>query len=351
MDMSRSADVRLPPLLDDLDVGIVIHDPETGAILDVNGQIEELYGYSSDVLRTMSVGDVTAPSTKFTDAEASARIRDAANGEPQTFEWQIERANEELRWIRVHLDLTTVDGSQCVLAEVEDITDYRARERRLRLLSRIVRHNLRNQANLLKGYVSRIERAVEDESLEKEIETILRVTSEVGALSESVRQLEEIAEPNSTTRSPTNLGTVVQRVVEEARNEYPGVDLRVETAERVWVTADRGLRYAIEHALENAIEHNDRETPAVTVTVSDDVENERGVVRVADDGPRIPDAEIDVLNEDVETSSTYHGSGVGLWVMQWCISSLGGELGFEENTPRGNVVTMSLPRIHERTDA
>ena len=68
------------------------------------------------------------------------------------------------------------------------------------------------------------------------------------------------------------------------------------------------------------------------------------MVRVADDGPSIPETEIDVLREDVETSSTFHGTGVGLWVMQWCVESLGGELSFEENEPRGNVVSIALPK-------
>jgi len=71
------------------------------------------------------------------------------------------------------------------------------------------------------------------------------------------------------------------------------------------------------------------------------------VIRVADDGPPIPETEIDVLQEDVETSSTFHGTGVGLWVMQWCVESLGGELAFEENAPRGNVVSISLPKAAE----
>ena len=83
----------------------------------------------------------------------------------------------------------------------------------------------------------------------------------------------------------------------------------------------------------------------MTVWVGECDESGHGMVRVIDDGPAIPDVETDVLSEDVETSSTYHGAGVGLWVIQWCVDSLGGGLSFSENSPRGNVVSISLPRV------
>ena len=340
--------VDLPPLLNDLDIGITLHDAETGAILDANDRLVALYGYPRQQLLQLDVEDFTPPSTKFTQQEAITRIQAAADGSSQNFEWQVERANGELRWVRVHLNSTTIDRVECVLAEIEDITEYRARERRLRLLSRIVRHNLRNRANVLMGYVDRIKQAIEDETLEEELETIVDITSEVGTLSDSVRQLEEIAEPDATERSVTDLRRLVQTVLEESRNEYPGAELTFEAAGDVQVVADRGLKYAFEQAIENAIEHNDQATPVVSVTVADDSEHNRGMIQITDNGPPIPETEIEVLGEDVEASSTFHGSGVGLWVMQWCVDSLGGELFFEENTPRGNVVGMALPKANEQ---
>lgn len=345
--MKEPPAVRLPPILDDLEVGINLHDPETCAILDANPRLEEIYGYSADELRTMDVGDYTAPSTRFSQEEAIRRIRLAAGGDRQAFDWQIQRANDELRWIHVQLSPTEIDGHSCVISEVRDVTESRARERRLRLLSRVIRHNLRNKTNVLMGYADRVRQAVEDETLEREIETILNITTEVGGLSDSVKQIEEIAEPSATQRSPTDLQEVVRDMVEEESANYPAADIEVDAPEAVWVIADSGIRYAIDQALQNAVEHNDRESPTVSVTVVDDPANGRGTVRIADDGPAIPDTEIAVLETDVQTSSTFHGSGVGLWVMQWCVESLGGELSFEENVPRGNVVSISLPKAVE----
>ena len=343
--MDTNSGATLPSWFDDLSVGVTVHEPTTGAILDVNEPLERLYGYSAAELRTMSVEDYTAPSTKFSQEEAVVRIRAAADGDVQSFEWQIERSDGELRWVNVRLTPTTIDDTPCVLAEINDITAYRNRERRLRLLNRIVRHNLRNEMTVLMGYADRLKRAVEEETLEEEVETILEIAAEVGRMSESIRQLQEIVGTDATHRSPTNVRDVVLSAISDVQSDAPEADVTVRGPPDAWVSADRGLHYAIEHAVENAIEHNDRGTPTVTVRIESAPDSDPVVIRIEDEGPPIPEVEIDVLDEDVEVSSTHHGSGVGLWVMKWCVDSLGGDLSFEENTPRGNVVSISLPAI------
>ncbi|TKX83031.1 ATP-binding protein, partial [Halorubrum sp. SS5] len=40
---------------------------------------------------------------------------------------------------------------------------------------------------------------------------------------------------------------------------------------------------------------------------------------------------------------TSHGSGIGLFVMKWCVESLGGEVLFESRNSGGNAVCLLLP--------
>lgn len=347
--MANSQRVSLPVAFDDLEVGIVVRDPETGEALAVNDRIEELYGYSRAELLEMEIEEFTAPSTRFSQAEAISRLRAAAAGESQLFEWRVERPTGELVWIRIRLNLTTIDGTECIIAEVREITEYKARERRLRLLNRVVRHNLRNETNVLMGYADRLKQAVEAKTLEEEVETIREIASEIGTLSDSIRQIEEIATPDATQRSPTDIGELVEEIVAEARADATAAEITVDIRDDVCVHADPGLRHAVTHAVDNALEHTDREVPSIEVSVGIDSDTGQAEIAVGDDGPPIPPIEIDVLRDDVAASTTYHGSGIGLWVMQWCVDSLGGELVFEENSPRGNVVRFLLPRA-ERSE-
>ncbi|SDJ40537.1 sensor histidine kinase [Natronorubrum texcoconense] len=342
--MSDLKNVVLPNSFDDLKIGVTLHEPETGEILDVNKPLEQLYGYTRAELREMEVGDYTASTKRFTQEKAVRRIRAAADGEEQVFEWQIERATGELVWVRACLNRTTIDETTCVVAEIRDITGYKARERRLRLLNRVIRHNLRNETNILIGYADRLKSAVEEETLEEEIETIVDIAMEIGTLSDSIQQVEEIAEPDATERSPTKGKRLVTEVATEIQSEYPDAELTVDIQSDVFVNADRGLHYATKHALENAIVHSDDADPAVKISVTEETDTGRAVIQIVDTNETIPAVEIDVLKEDVTASTTFHGSGVGLWVMQWCVDSLGGELTFEEGSPEGNIVRFVLPQ-------
>jgi PAS domain S-box-containing protein len=341
--MSDPAGASLPAAFDDLDVGVVLHDPETGAIVDANERAGALYGYPVERLGSVGVGGLSAASTQFTEGAAVERIKDAAAGSSQQFEWQIRRKTGEIRWIRVHLNATTFAGSSYVLAEVHDITEQRDRERRLRLLSRIVRHNLRNTATGIIGYAELIEQAVENDSVEEEIDTLISMAEEIGELSDSVTQVEEVVALDASDRSPLELAAFLPPLVEDVRSEFEVGSVSVDVPPDVWVMGNRGLEYAVVHTLENALEHNGSDEPLLELTVEETPTE--AAIRIADDGPLIPEHETRVLNETVETSSTAHGTGVGLWVMQWAVNSLGGELAFEENDYGGNTVSIWLPKV------
>ena len=64
-------------------------------------------------------------------------------------------------------------------------------------------------------------------------------------------------------------------------------------------------------------------------------------VRVADDGPGIPEQELDILRKGHETQ-LQHGSSLGLWLAYWLVSAMGGDLRFDDNEPRGAVVTIEF---------
>jgi len=331
-------------MFDDLDVGITIHDPETGAIVDVNESVEQLYGYSTVELQERDIGEYTAPSRYFSQEEAVRRIQAAADGTPQEFDWQIERSNGDLQWISVTLKATTIHGQDYVIAEIAENAGHQDRQQRIQLLHRIIRHNLRNKINVIQGHAELLEAIAEDDASVKSVEAILEAATDVQDISDSVTTLEEIGRSGPTRHTVMDLPRVTRSVLDERREMYPAADIDVIVESDVRVVADSSVRYALAHAVENAIEHNDDDQPSVTVTVTADHETDQGVVRVVDEASSIPDIEIDVLGEDFEPSSTRHGSGVGLPLMQACVSALGGELSFAENDPRGNVVSIALPQ-------
>ena len=72
---------------------------------------------------------------------------------------------------------------------------------------------------------------------------------------------------------------------------------------------------------------------------------------VADDGPGIPSSERALISEEQEITQLRHASGLGLWLVNWVVTQSGGWLSFEDNDPRGTVVTLHVPLALSTTES
>ena len=106
------------------------------------------------------------------------------------------------------------------------------------------------------------------------------------------------------------------------------------------VLANEMLPSVFRNLLNNAVLHNDKSEPEITVHVEDN--GDTAMVRIADNGPGIPEHELDVLERGHETELR-HSSGLGLWFVHWVVDASNGRLTFDQNSPRGSVVEVHLP--------
>ena len=111
---------------------------------------------------------------------------------------------------------------------------------------------------------------------------------------------------------------------------------------------DAAIRYGymfevvIEELLDNAVRHNDQPTPEVEVTVAETEATDTALIEVADNGPGIPTTTWDVIESGEETPLE-HTDGIGLWVVYWAVTALGGTVEYEANEPRGSVIQLRVP--------
>lgn len=333
--------VSLPEELQALHVGIVLHDPETGAMLDANRRLERLYGYTAVELRTLTIETLSANTYSYTQAAAERRIRAAADGDPQRFEWRIKRADGELIWVSIHLTRVEIDGGSYVLAEVTDITEYKHNDRRVSLFYRLLRHNLHNDINVVSGFARHIESVADSDAAVQAARKIGVAASNLSRISESVKQIEHTITHSHPTWRHRSAREVIVGIVDGL--EYPSATVSVIESTEMWIAVGDAFDDALTHAIENAIVHSDSTTPRVRVVVDESPNTGRVEIRIEDEGPPIPAMEIEALDEHTETTPTSHGSGVGLFVMKWCIESLGGELKIDRGRGPGNTVYFYLP--------
>ncbi|WP_338742015.1 PAS domain S-box protein [Haloplanus salilacus] len=157
-------------------------------------------------------------------------------------------------------------------------------------------------------------------------------------LSQKARELEEVITTNSERQS-TEIGTLIEDIAEEITREYPAASITVEYDDEIQGNVLQNFDRAIEELIENAVKHSG-DDPSVTVaieTVPNGIE-----IRIEDNGPGLPDHEAEVLKSGVETPLT-HGSGLGLWLAYWIVSSHDGSID-PETTDHGTTMTVAIPR-------
>ena len=120
-DALRASEESYHELFDAVNEAVFVQDLTTGAILDVNRRVFDLYGYSAAEVRRLNVEALSAGIPPYTQEEALRRVRRAAAGEPQVFEWQAKGKDGTLFWVEVSLRRATVGGVERLLALVSDI--------------------------------------------------------------------------------------------------------------------------------------------------------------------------------------------------------------------------------------
>lgn len=216
-------------------------------------------------------------------------------------------------------------------------TARRYRERNT-VLNRVLRHNLRNDINVIHGRVSLIERHLDHECDHTDV--IKQKVRDILRMSEQSRAIEQVIASNQADPYPVDLAPMLSERIDSIEEQFPGANVTVDIPDTAWVYADDMVDTAIGNLIENAIEHNSG-PPQVGVEVTiDELANEVRIV-IEDDGPGIPEIELEVLSEGTETALE-HGSGMGLWLVKWFVHSYDGELEFHSDDS-GSTVEVTLP--------
>ena len=227
------------------------------------------------------------------------------------------------------------------LISLRDITDRRQREQRLDVLNRLLRHDIRNEMNVVKGNAD----LLRDTADADERERLSRIISTVDDIVDRSNKIGRVTEALETEQhSPTPLRELLESVVSDARDRNPDAAITLTCEETIWIQGGPSVLIALEELVENAVEHrataDDPLEVEITATRTDGTPGVR--VAVHDNGPGIADHEREVIRSGTETPLK-HGSGVGLWLVNWIVRNLGGRMSFPETDGPGTTVELQLP--------
>jgi len=214
-------------------------------------------------------------------------------------------------------------------------------ERLRQILTRYLRHNLRNDLNVILGYGEMlVSDATLSNSHRRKAEKIVDMAQRLQERSDTARTYSTLLQQD-TELSPHDLSDIVVESVRAVSGQYPDADFDVDVPESCTIRARRGVRDAVEELVENAAEHADAVSPHVHIQL----QNANGArLIIEDNGSGLPDLELEAFEEGAETPLS-HSQGVGLWLSKWLIESFGGQLSFER-LDSGTRVIVDCPPQH-----
>jgi len=324
-DMLDVRPVARDRLVEELEDGVVVVGPK-GRVRDFNSTAARVLG---DIA-------VNQPAKEVLPADVA----------PDGGELVVETETGRRRFRTRSTPLTDESGRRAGrIVYLNDVTDLIEREQRVSVLNRVLRHNIRNELNVVSERLALLE---EEAGLDghDHAETARERTRRVIEFAEKARHIERTLQ-QSDTSMVVSAAAVTEAVVSAAREEYEHAVVEYESppdaadGAPVSVVDEELFEMSLEELIENAVVHDDSERPRARVRIVTD--EEAISVVVADNGPIIPEGEREVLRSPGETHLE-HGSGLGLWLVKWTATLSSGRLTFAENDPRGNVVELSLPR-------
>ena len=243
---------------------------------------------------------------------------------------------EPVRAVGIHLDVDERKKYERTLKRQRD---------NLEVLNQVVRHDVRNALQPVIAYAGVLREYVDDDDGDEIRRKILEAGREAVDITQTAGEVTKVLLRSETDRTPIAVRPILEAEVDGMRSSHDraiiAVEKRLPDAEAL---ADDMLESVFRNLLNNAIVHNDKQLPKVEVSATAD----DGVVRirVADNGPGIPDDRKEQIFDEGERSLDSEGTGLGLYLVRTLVDRYGGDVWVEDNDPEGSVFVVELP-CHE----
>ncbi len=314
-------------LVDEMEEAIVVVDG-TDHVVEMNPHAQSLF--AADDSPVGREGAAVLPEYEritTRDADDPAVVTVERDGRKRVYEVRVTA-----------LDADSRRGTGSVLV-FRDVTDQRTRVQRLDVLNRVLRHNLRNEMNLVYGYADQIENAGDEQDPARIAARIKEKTMAMVDVGNRAREIDEILEASGDAGGTVSLSALIEGERERLADEHPSVRVECRPPEPD-VTCPAALETVLEILVEEVVDHLDASDPSLAFDVT--VDGTEATIAVGGNGSGIPASERRVLESGEETD-LHHGSGLGLWLANWGAQAVGGDLVVTDESQEGAAAEIVVP--------
>lgn len=243
------------------------------------------------------------------------------------------------RWVQSTGERITEDGVTKLRGLVQDITNRKGREQRLNVLTRVLRHNLRNKMTVIIGAAEMLQEQLPAGG-EHDPSKIVTNAKSLLSLAEKSKKFDEGMKYNYIS-GPVDVETILKELCAEYRESHPDATIETDLGDARAPGNEMAIRLIFDELLGNALKHNDRSNPTVSIIVASPGTN-RVRISVVDNGPGVPEMEQQALQSGEETGLK-HSNGIGSWTTNWLVSELRGDTQVTTTDGSGTTITVTIP--------
>jgi len=344
---------------------IFIHDAATGAVIDVNQAMLDMYGYTKEEALHLTINDFSSGEPPYAQAEADQKINAAGLLGPQIFEWKAKKKDGELFWVEVALKFTKFKGEKFILAAVRDISDRKRVEEEIIKIKKLesigvlaggIAHDFNNILASILGNISLANLLLKPDEVKvhellKEAE---RASMRAKGLTQQLLTFSKGGEPIK------DLASITEVIMDSVKFILRGSNVKCEYSipNDLWYSEiDKGQ---ISQVIQNIILNASQAMPeggVISINCENYVYNGAMILPIAagnyikisltDKGAGIPG---DLLNKiyDPYFTTKHDGDGLGLAITHSIIMKHKGHIAVDSKLKQGTTVTIYLPASKQK---
>ena len=327
-------------LLEDIEDATIVLDHQDRLVYanrtaqDVFDTGPEYTGMSADDLFDSIIGEHPDRIINMNDSETEIAI--APDDERQYFTMSASTVGDDER------------GRAFVFHEITAQKQYELQIEQqrddLETLNQVLRHDIRNDLQLITAYGDILDDECETENKQQYINMINKSANHAVELTQTARELSEVMLSDSVEEQRVTLQTILTDEVTEVQASYPSATLVFGTEiPSVTLAANDMISSVFRNLLKNAVQHNDKEVAEVIVSATD--HEDTVTVTIADNGPGVHDSQKETVFGKGERGLDSSGTGIGLHLVNTLVSIHNGDVWIEDNEPEGAIFSVELPTV------
>jgi PAS domain S-box-containing protein len=367
----RENNVYLNSILNAFNDAIFIHDASTGAIIDVNKSMCQMYGYTYDEAIHKSIFNLSHGETPYSNIEIEVWLNKAKTSQVPCFEWLAKHKDGHLFWVEISVQYVVLGAQHRFIVFAHNISNRKAKELELikaknkaeesdRLKTAFLQnmsHEIRTPMNAIMGFSDLLIDNVDNKSLLTKFTNI--ISNSCNDLLEIINDILSISKIESGQLTIHVEECDVIELFDDLYSSFAVYQKQLNKEHinfRFDFNGDNKLaiiqtdKTKLKQILTNLIGNAFKFTPKGSIKCDCTPENNHLIFSIEDTGIGIPEDKQDKIFErffQVHHSALNNtrGTGLGLSIAKGLSELLGGQIWFESTVNKGTTFKFTVKNI------